>query len=181
MENKKQSLDDLIEGTNITYREQIELFAGDSRGGNFDAENELSSIESGKEYAEERRKFWEKWNKDYEKNHGEKNMNTQERYIAAQKESEVYALSVYKNLCGLIAQKVSETTDHTVNSALGLLQYHLWTFLGGSLLMMQNPAKAVMDIIAGVKKSNFPVGIMLEMKLKGKNSAAIKEWIKEVA
>ncbi len=181
MENKKQNLDDLIEGTNITYREQIELFAGDSRGKSFAGSDELDSIENGKEYAEERRKFWEKWNNDYESKHGEKNMNTQERYIAAQSVSEVYALSVYKNLCTLIAQKVSETTDHTANAALGLLQYHLWAFTGGSLLMMKNLPRTVNDIIFTIKKENFTLGTILGMKLKGKNNSELKQWINEAA
>lgn len=181
MENKKHNLDSFIPETNITYREQIELFVGDSRGKSFAGVDELEIIENGKEYAEERRKFWEKWNNNYEAKYGEKNMNTQERYIAAQKESKVYAISVYKNLCGIIAQKVSETTERTVINALGLLQYHLFTFMGGSLLMMQNPTKTVIDVISNVKKLNFPVGIMLEIKLKGKSNEELRQWIKEAA
>lgn len=181
MENKKKNLDSFIPKTNITYREQLELAISDSRGINFELTDELNEINGAIEYAKKRKKFWTEWNKSYERVHGSKNMNTQERYIFAQKVSKIYAISVYKNICNIVARKVSETTSHTVDNAMGLLQFYLYSFLGGSLLMMQNPLKSVNDIISIVKNINFPIGVMLEIKLKGKSNNELKNWIKEVA
>lgn len=180
MGNKK-NLDSFISETNITYREQLELAISDSRGINFELTDELNEINGAVEYAKERKKFWTEWNKAYEKVHGSKNMNTQERYIFAQQASKIYAISVYKNICNIIAGKISETTSHTLDNAMGLLQFHLYSFLGGSLLMMKNTAKSVNDIISIVKNINFPIGVMLEIKLKGKSSSELKNWIKEAA
>lgn len=140
------TLDSMIEGTDITCRERIELLAGDARGGAVGAESELSAIEGGKEYASERTGFWAEWNRAWRKEHGQKGMNTQRRYIEAQRASPVYASAVYKTLVSLIASQIlrdaREFQEALFKNTAYALQEYLWDFMGGSLLMMRRPSAA---------------------------------------
>ena len=171
-------LDDVIPGTIMTYRERIELAVADKRG-NFVITNEISDVNNAIAYATERIFFWKDWNENWKKEH--KKMNTQKRFITSQSVSDVYASAVFKSLVSLITDKLVAERSSNHDESLNLFQELLWTYTGGSLLMLQSPKKTVLYCIRNVKKKDFVLGLYLEMKMKNENDSFIKEWIKKAA
>lgn len=169
----------------MTYRERIELAAADGRGLNFRLTKELSTVEGGRTYGSERKAYWTQWNSAYAKQHGLKNMNSQDRYIAAQRSSEVYAAAVYKSLVSLISAQIIRDSDKfremLFRNCMAALRDYLWCFMGGSLLMMSRPAVAVLDIAKEIKQSDIALGMFFEAKFNSCSGDAVKQWIKKTA
>ena len=172
-------LDDIIENASLSYRERIELAVGDKRG-NFVLTDELDEVEGGRDYAEERIKFWKDWNSEYASSH--KEVNTQERFVKAQIASKDYSMAVYKSLVSLICSKINEASARRgVEASTGVLQEMLWIYAGGSVLIMKKPLGTVQHIARCMKKINFPVGMYLDMKFKNASDSFVKDWMKKVA
>lgn len=175
-------LDDKIAGNIITYRERIELIIADNRG-KVDLSNfadELELVENGMKYADERKRFWLDWNKEYKRVY--KKMDTQERYIAAQQISSVYENAVYKTLLVLICSELLSSdfsSNFSIENSIEKLQELLWTYMAGSLYMMKFPLKTIQKIIEIVKKNNDFLGISFEKKFNSLDNKSIKAWIKQ--
>lgn len=184
-QNLTVRLDDKIPASTMTYRERIELAVADGRGSRFKLTNELNTVKNGMVYGNERKAYWTEWNASYVKQHGLKSTNSQERYIAAQKASSVYAKAVYKSLVTLIASQIIRDSDKFReelfrNCTIAFRDY-LWCFIGGSLLMMSRPAMAVMDIAREIKQSDIALGTFFEAKFNRCGGEAVKQWIKKTA
>lgn len=184
-QNKAVRLDDRIPASTMTYRERIELAAADGRGTKFKLTNELDTVKDGMVYGNERKAYWTQWNASYVKQHGLKSTNSQERYIAAQKTSAVYAKAVYKSLVSLIASQIIRDSDkfreELFRNCTVAFRDYLWCFMGGSLLMMSRPAMAVMDIVREIKQSDIALGMFFEAKFNNCSGDAVKQWIKKTA
>lgn len=167
-------LEDVIPGTNMTYMERIELAVADGRG-KFDVTGELDDIEGARQYALERMKFWKLWNDAYARNH--KEMNTQERFVAAQETSKVYASAVQKSLVVLISNEILQRGISDAVQCFSELRELFWLFCGGSLLIMRDPCIAVRLVAEKIKSYNFNMGFQLEMKFENATNESLRKWI----
>ena len=169
-----EELDDLIPGTNMTYMERIELAVGDGRGV-FSISDELDAVNGGRAYAKERIKFWKTWNESYAGSH--KDMNTQERFIAAQKASKVYASAVQKSILTLICGEILQRGIRETERCFSEMRELFWLFSGGSLLIMSEPCLAARSVARKIKSYNFNMGFQLEMKFEKATNDSMRNWI----
>lgn len=166
-------LDDLIPGTPMTYRERIELAAGDGQG-DFEFPASLKNVRGAAEYAAARSAAWLEWNESYARNR--QKSDTRTRHLKAQAFSRLYALAVYKSLVGLAAAKLSPLGAERLPEALEKLRELLRKYSECSVCFMAATAKSARHIIAGVKRKNLSLGRALEAEFVGKDEASVKNW-----
>ena len=170
-----KELDELIPGTNMTYQERIELAVGDGRG-KYTITEELNGVRGAVEYARQRIEFWTIWNNAYRHTHID--MNTQDRFIAAQQASKVYASAVQKSLITLISGEILQRGIRDLSQCLYELKELFWLFTGGSLLIMRDPCFAVLCIARSIKSYNYNVGFQLEAKFANASVESVRNWIR---
>ena len=160
--------------SNMTYQEKLELAISDARG-KFEVTDELSAVTGAQSYAKERIYFWKVWNNAYRQKHSE--VNTQDRYIAAQEASKVYARAVQKSLVILISNEILQRGISDTAQCVRELKELLWLFSGGSLLIMQEPGLTMKLIAERIKGFNYNLGFQIAMRFEKVPNEALREWI----
>ena len=171
-------LDDFVPGSSMTYRERLELALGDKRG-SLSLTDEIRSVEGGEKYAKARSSFWKAWNKDWMKKSGK--ADTQERYVEAQKASPVYASATEKAFVNLMATSLLAGGFRDEAEAASALQELLLVYMGFSLRLGASPKKAVDSVVRAVKKENFALGFLLELRFRDWDDGRALDWIRSAA